>query len=63
MGFKESFTFMKNSIMVVLVLSGVWIILNWLYDSTTLENPPSLKVAAQNFTDYWLKAFSRIKIF
>jgi len=63
MGFKENLTFIKNSIMVILFLSGVWIILNWLYDITTLDNPPTLKEVALNFIDYWLKSFSKIKIF
>jgi len=53
----------RNGIMVILVFSGGWILLNWLYDSTTLENPPALKETAQNFLDYWSNAFSKFKIF
>ena len=63
MSFRESLNFISNSILLILLLSGAWIILNWLYDITTLENPPTLKVAAQNFIDYWSKSFSKIKIF
>jgi len=63
MGFKENLTFIKNGIIIILILSGAWIILNWLYDITTLDNPPTLKETAQNFIDYWLKSFSKIKIF
>jgi len=63
MRFNEIFTFIRNSIMVILVLSSGWILLNWLYDVTTLENPPALKEAAQNFIDYWSKSFSKVKIF
>ena len=63
MGFKDNLTFIRNVIMIILVLSSAWILLNWLYEITTLDNPPTLKEVAQDFIDYWLKSFSKIKIF
>jgi len=63
MDFNRIFTFIRNSVAAILVFSGIWILLNWLYDITTLENPPALKEAAQNFINYWSKSFSKVKIF
>jgi len=62
MNFDDFLAFIKYGIVLILVCSGGWIVLHWLYDVTTMENPLTLKETAQNFIDYWVKAFSKIKI-
>jgi len=63
MDFGDIFTYIRRGIMIILVVSGGWILLNWGYDFTTMDNPPTLIETAQNFIDYWSRSFSKIKIF
>jgi len=63
MGFVEFFRYIKYGIVAILVFSGGWIVLNWGYNITVLDNPPTLMETAQNYMDYWSKSFSKINIF
>ena len=57
MDLKEILTFIIRVIMVLLVLSGGWILLHWGFDMVTMDDPPTLMESAQSFLDFWVEKY------
>ena len=51
MGLGEIFKFIRNAIVAIIIFSSLWVLLYWGYNLTVLDDPPTLKVTAQNFID------------
>ncbi len=57
MDFKEFFMRIFYGLMLIALLSGIWILMHWGFDSVTMENPPTLGESAQSFLDFWVTKF------